>query len=517
MNLVKTHRPLLLVTVAFGLGIFFSQYLRLSPGWCVFAAAVCLFLGAINFRHGRGGGLFIAVLFVVLGMLCAREAQIPARDHLLYSYPRYQKWPVRLEGLVISDVQKRVHFKGKKDVFILKARRCETKDGWKEVSGKVQVQIFRDTRVCYGDEVRLTGKIYKPFNYSPDEKFSYPEYLRRQGIYLMFSVGRAGAYEIMRSHAGTGWKEASYRLKKRLMKIFQEYLTPNEAAIMIGMILGDRYFIPGYINELFVQTGTSHILAISGFNVGIVAFIVFVLIKVFPIGRRWQYVLTIAFLIFYAFLTGAQSSVVRAAIMAVVFLSSFLLEREIEPLNSLSLAALLILMFRPLALFEVGFQLSFICVWALIVLVPRVLGLWPKSFLEKESGVIAFCIQSLSGSATVWVAVAGLIAYYFQIITPVTILANLVVIPLSTVLIILGFGMILAASLMPAAAILFALCIKVTLNVMIGCIYLFSQSPWAYIYVTAVPVWVVGVYYMFIFGTAWALRKRKSFEMPKAM
>ena len=138
---------------------------------------------------------------------------------------------------------------------------------------------------------------------------------------------------------------------------------------MEGFLLGDRYNIPRHINELFQMAGVVHILAISGFNVGIVAYATFLFLKMFPLGRRWHYILTILLLIAYAVLTGGQPPVVRATIMAAVFLAGFILEREPESINTLACAALLILFVNPVNLFDVGFQLSFVSVLAIIVFI----------------------------------------------------------------------------------------------------------------------------------------------------
>ena len=127
-----------------------------------------------------------------------------------------------------------------------------------------------------------------------------------------------------------------------------------------------------------------HILAISGFNVGIVAYVIFLFLKIFPLGRRGHYILTILILIVYAVLTGGQPPVVRATIMAVVFLAGFILEREPESINTLSCAALFILLVNPVNLFDVGFQLSFVSVLAIIVFYPKCVSVFAK-FGDKTS------------------------------------------------------------------------------------------------------------------------------------
>jgi len=508
--MIKTHRPLLSITLALSLGILISQMARPDFRLLVLLTFLSLFFNGLWIKRKIVAGSLTVVSFVLLGMICCQNGQVLSTEHIVHVARYYKKDMTALEGVVVSDVQRRPFFKGKKNIFVLDVKRVKAPWGWQKKSGKVLVQIFRETPVKYGDYLQLKGKLYRPFNFSEGEKFSYREYLERKGIKLMFSIGKQGEYQVLRSAQGHGFKAAAYRLKNRLAKIFLEHLTDNEAAIMIGVILGDRYLIPKHINELFIQTGTVHILAISGFNVGIVAFIIFVILKTLPIGRRWQHVLTIFFLVFYAFLTGGQPSVVRATIMACIFLASFLLEKEVEPTNSLALAALIILLLNPMNLFDVGFQLSFISVLAILHFHPMMMRVLGKLPFNQESRVIQAVLQCFSVSLAVWIWLAALLVYYFQIITPVTILANFVVIPFSTVLIIFGFGMVFVTLLWPPLAFAFAACIKVTLNAMIACIYLLSQLPWAYVYTKEIRFGEVFVYYGIIgFGILLFIFMRK--------
>jgi len=495
---MKSYRPLLSITLALSVGILLASVISLP--FRILGLACCfLFISTVFFMRKRivFEGLLIGS-FILLGIVCSRNNHILPKDHIARVAHFYKSGMTVMEGVVVSDVQRRPFFKGKKNIFTLDVKRIEAPWGWQEKSGKILVQVFRDTPIQCGDYLLLKGKLYRPFNFSEDEKFSYREYLDRKGIKLILSVGKQGIWEIVQSGAGQMLKTVSYQLKSRLAKIFLEHLTANEAAIMIGVILGDRYLIPQHINELFIQTGTAHILAISGFNVGIVAFIIFVILKIFPIGRKGQYVLTIVLLIFYAFLTGGQPSVVRATIMAGIFLLSFLFEKETEAVNSLSLAALIILIVNPMNLFDVGFQLSFVSVLAIICVHPRIMGRLSKFSFPQDAKVLQFFLQSLSVSVSVWLWVAGLIAYYFQIITPVTILANLIIVPMSTVVIILGFGMIFLSMFWLPLALAVAACIKVTLNLMVICIYLLSQMPFAFFYISDMSLWQVGIYYILL-------------------
>ena len=141
------------------------------------------------------------------------------------------------------------------------------------------------------------------------------------------------------------------------------------------MILGDRSKIPSGLRSLFIQTGTMHILAISGLHIGIVAFILDLLLKALRIRRRLRFSAIILLLVFYCLLTGARPSVIRATIMAIVLLAGFLLRRENQISHSLALAGLIILIANPRQLFNLGFQLSFLSVISIVYFSPVIKNL----------------------------------------------------------------------------------------------------------------------------------------------
>jgi competence protein ComEC len=359
-------------------------------------------------------------------------------------------------------------------------------------------------------------KMHRPFEFSTDSTFSYRDYLNRKGIELILSVKKDGHVEVIETNRGNPFKARSLRIKSRLTGVLSQYLSKNEAAIMQAVLLGDRYNIPSHIRNLFQLCGVSHILAISGLHLGIVAFLVFLFLKMIPMPRRIRYVLVIVLLVFYAFLTGSRPSVVRAMIMVGVFLASFIIERESEIYNTLSLAALMILLINPLHLFDVGFQLSFASVFSIIYFCPK----WMHGFsgwdLKSRPGFIRYLAQSFVVSLAAFTGVAGLIAYYFHIITPIAVLANLVVIPLTSAAIALGMGLLFVGVALPAAAPLFAACLKLLLNLTAAGTFLFAQVPGAYFQVGNVPLWGVIIYYILLFlGMYWRFAKSVSKEIDK--
>lgn len=492
---MTVHRPLVGVFAFLSAGIFLGQSWASSLVILTILTFLSVIAGLLLIRRKILCAVFIGIAFVFLGILLVHSGKLLPKNHIFYIAKYYRRDPVFLEGIIVSDVQKRESFRGKKTTFTLEVKRLKTRWGWKKKGGKVLVNIFREVPLSYGDFVILEGKMYRPFNFSKDEKFTYRDYLDRRGIKFIVSVKKDGYAEVLESNRGNFFQAVSLKVKDRLGKLFREHLPRPQADLMQAMVLGDRYNLPKHLTDLFIQTGTAHILAISGQNVAIVAFMIFLVLKATFLPRRWQYILTILFVVFYAFLTGAQPSVVRAAIMASVFLLSFLTQRETDSINSLSLAAIVLLIFNPMNLFDIGFQLSFICVLAILVYYPRIMHFYPKTPRYLRSKWVLFIAQSLVISLAAWLGVAGLIAYYFNIITPITILANLIVVPCMSAIMALGFGLLGAGLVLPGMAFIFADCLNLVLNLMVGSIYLLSKAPVAYIHLINVSLWETGGYY----------------------
>jgi len=153
---------------------------------------------------------------------------------------------------------------------------------------------------------------------------------------------------------------------------------------------------------------------------------------------------------------------------------------------------------NPFNLFDIGFQLSFTCVVSIILFSSQVKWLITKFFGYTETAWIKYLYDSLTVSISVWIGIVGLIAYYFNIITPVTIVANLVIVPLMAAVVALGFGLLLMWHIFAPLAVPIAFCIKLVLNMMAGAIFIFDQIPYAYLFVKSVTLWKVMTYYTII-------------------
>jgi len=495
----KAHRPFLYITGFFAIGIALDQWVR-----CPFSY-LCSFV--IVFMIAAMGTLKkenISTVLLLLALLCLGAAYNQARrgidrDHIMSVAKYYRRQPILVRGVVGSFVREQITTRGAKTTFTLNVHQVKANWGWEASAGKILVNIFRDTDIAYGDYLQIEGKLHRPYNFSSETNFSYRDYLQNRGIYFILSVKKNSEIQLLARNRGSRLKSYSLILRQRLCRIFSDHLTKNEAGIMKAILLGDRSTIVKPVRALFVQTGTAHILAISGLHIGVVAAIFLLLVKLIPIGGKWQSAGAIGLLIFYAFLTGGRPSVVRATIMMVVFLASYIIEKERDVLNTLSLAAMIILVYNPLNLFDIGFQLSFVCVLSIIFLNIRFKKTRStRPFRKKDNPfdrLVQCVLRSIAFSTAIWIGVAGFIVYYFGIITPVTIVANLLIVPFISVIVTLGFGLLICGMVLPSLAALFAMCLKIALNAMVGIIFLFDKVPFAYVYVSDVKIWHVATYY----------------------
>ncbi len=356
--------------------------------------------------------------------------------------------------------------------------------------------------VTYGDEVILKGKVSRPFEI-PNSKTSYREYLRRKGVVVTMTLKKVAVPKILRRHAGDPLTAFCMNTAIHAKEIYRAHFSPYETSLVNALVLGDQKDVPRHIRALFAQTGAAHLLAVSGFNVGIVAFGVFLLLKILPVPRRLRFLMTIIIVIFYSMLTGATAAVIRATVMSSVFLLGFLLERESDVFNSLALSACCILAFDPMQLFDIGFQLSYACVASILLWAP----FWAKG--EDAGGRVGgFMLEALGVTLAATLGSIALTSYYFGYVSPVSLISNIPLVPLIALITVLGAG-ILLFSWWPFIAGLFAVCTKVVLNISVGLVYLFSLVPGGVYRIDDVPLWCVVCFYVCLAGGWFLLRMIK--------
>ncbi len=468
-------RPLAAITVFYCLGIILAEFIPVNF-WLIMAAGVIIFAAASLLRAKNyifaALLLFLALLF---GYLSLKNSYLLPRCHLTNFVYYKDNSLYSLSGFIQSPPE----LKNNRFEFIFRAQEAAAgKFKWR-CRGRVLVKMDFAQELNYGDNLTLVGNLARPYNFNTTRQ-GYKDFLARQGIYLIMRIKDPRQIICQPGFGGSRLINASFWLRSRMEDVINRNLADLPASILSAMILGQRRDVPWLVNDSMVKSGTVHILVVSGFNVGIVAFIINLLLKILRIPRCWRIILAIICLLAYCAITGSSNPVIRATVMGIVFLAAYLFKREPDIYNSMAAAALFILVINPRQLFDIGFQLSFISVLAIVYLYPKLKAL---THLENyKNKVWKFIGEGFLVSFSAWLGTLWIIAFNFRIIAPVTILANILIVPLATVITLCGFTLVISGLIYPHLAGLFSAPISALITLLLNINAAMIRMPFAYIY-----------------------------------
>jgi competence protein ComEC len=491
------RQPFLGLAISASVGILFAD---LAPHFssALAAALATIAVIALLTRNSVMVYLFVATAFFILHSFRAIDSpglQL-ARD--LGEEPR----PVTVRGAVISEPK--LSERGSAS-FLFQANSIEI-DG---ETRSTRAKLFARWRhaVEFGDEVQLFGTAEQvPGPRNPGE-FDMRSYLARQDVHREMIVRYPENGAVLNHAGGNRLLRAAQKSRGWMQAVLSRDLenSPDVTGSINGMVLGLRHQTPEDIEEPFQQTGTLHLFAVAGLHVGIVARLLWIVATVVRLPRKWATALIIPALLFYAAITGLHTSSVRAAIMSAVLLGGFLVERKAFALNSLSAAAMLILCWDTNELFAVGFQLSFSVVAAIIVLADPTFRLLrrrfePDSFLPRSlfntrrralNHSLSWVARAGSISFAAWIGSLPLMLWYYHLVTLISLLANLVVVPIAFFVLAGGLLSMVAAPFSSWLSVVFNNANWALTKTILGAVHLFAQMPGGHFYVEH-PHWPSG-------------------------
>ncbi|NTW83394.1 MAG: ComEC family competence protein [Chlorobiaceae bacterium] len=389
--------------------------------------------------------------------------------------------------LLYGRVESRPDFSEKGTGFMMETEEVFENGKTVKVHDRAKVFIRRvsDSRLQLqqGDMIRVKGKL----DYLPEAanrgEFSPRQAARMKQISVQLYT--AGPWQVQKEGESRPGLFERYIVNPvyRYITRTLEQLMPDgeERKLATGVLTGEKQYLPEEVFETFKVTGTAHILAVSGFNVGLLVLVVHVLLqrlKVTTTGRWTAFLLVLFILLVYCYVTGNSPSVKRAAIMTAVLLAGQTLGRKSYPLNSLALSDIIILFLDPLDLLNPGFLMTNGAVLGILLLYPRFNARKPE-----KKGIIRAVWYFLSGSFLVTLAaiigVSPVIACYFGTFSLVSLLANIPVVLFSTILmyglvpmLLLNLVSAYVASIFAESALFFA-------TLTLKSADFFSRFPWA--------------------------------------
>lgn len=427
-RMIGKESPLLVPAACLMMGILVGQHVVLAvPMWVLLGLAVVLAL--LLWRWALAQSVAIAVCFLLLGWLLVDRQQ----RFLCVDWPEGE---VKYEAVVISEpVEKPKTMLV--DILLVESGR------------RLKCYLYKDERsrsVRIGDGLRIQSRIQQNSDWRRGS-FDYRRYLEIHGF-----TGRTfvSSWKWQKAQVSLGQvsrleRTRLYFLKLRSRLLSRISMADEQAyAVMAAMTLGDKSALTQDLKDVYAVTGASHILALSGLHLSII----YALLSLF-VFRRWQtlsQVLLVLCIWVFVFLVGLSTSVVRAAVMLTVYAVCSLGHRDRMSLNTLAFTAIVMLMVNPLSLFDVGFELSYLAVFSILVLLPLFEGMVSQEYLLSHR-VVRWVWGMVAVSCAAQLGTAPLVAYYFGRFPACFLLTNFIVVPAAVLIILLSLLVMVIPSL----------------------------------------------------------------------
>ena len=430
-NKLYGEAPLLRLAVCLMAGIVIGNNVE-AGRWLLPVLAGVVTLALLLWKKALLQSVAIAICFVLLGwLLTARQ-----KESLQVQWPEEE---VKYEAVVLSEPQEKPKTMAV-DIMLVKSGQ------------KLKGYFYKDERsrgLRIGDGLSIQSRIKENSDWHRGF-FDYRRYLEIHGFTGSTFVSSWKWQKVRVSLEGLSRLERTkiyfLRLRTRLLKrLAVDESSEDQYAVVAAMALGDKSALTKELKEVYAVTGASHVLALSGLHLGII----YTLLSLLIVGRRWQMVsqmLIVLCIWAFVFLVGMSTSVVRSATMLTVYALLSLGYRDKMTVNTLAFTAIVMLMVHPLSLYDVGFQMSFMAVLAILVFMPLLEGLFPTEYLLTHQSV-RWLWSMVAVSVSAQIGVAPLIAYYFGRFSTFFLLTNFIVIPAATLILWLSPVVLLFPSL----------------------------------------------------------------------
>lgn len=428
-------RPLFPIAIAFAVGILLAEAANLP----ISVALALLAFGCLCAITRRAYTIALLIAVVAVGVVRYQVNTIISPDNISRFVRAH---PSAIIGRVDSDIDLR------EDRVFLPISVTGVEMGGKlaPATGRILAVYYRPDGVpnwkppTYGQMVLMRSRLSRPGGSNNPGAFSWKDYLSRQRIYAVTYVRKPEQIEIFRENHANPFMSLAIRMKEYLSSSITSAMPRDEGSVVSGMVLGTYSALPDRLRSNFQKTGTLHLLAASGFNCAVIIVVFGFILARLKLPRRWTNITLIVLLIFYMMIVGAMPSIVRATVMAGLLLLGRVINRPADTLNLLWASAIVILAINPADLFDVGFQLSFAAVLALILVLPVITAaakIWgldpmtkrtPRHWTFKSARyAVNEGWQGVTATAAATLGTLPISAQYFNQLSLVSIAVNAIV------------------------------------------------------------------------------------------
>ncbi len=505
-------------------GIFFGSIAPPAALPFLAASLVCLFAATV-FRRRNPRSFCVVCVLTAIALLGAVRWQLhqtpPARTSLkdlCGDGPVILTLRGHIESVPAVHVRPssksapRLYGPAEQSRFLLSAKSVVTPSGELDVGGNYQVYVDGDTTgvLHSGDEVMLTGRWDWPGPPGNPGEFDYEQFLERRQVFGLFFVKHPAAIRVVT--ACSKWSPGYWvsELRQQARSVLVTAVPERVRGIALALLLGNRNQLPSETERAFIGSGTMHLLAISGLHVGILCAFLLSICHLLIIRRNRALLLTAGVCIVYAMITDLRPSVLRATVFFVVFAVAQFVRRNQSLVSLLSVTAIIMVSTQPHLVFDTGAWLSFLSVAALGWVsgrtipddvhqdVPADALSAGEKLRDLLSGLSKRLAHRLRQMLTILALTTPLVAATFHVISPVGVIVNVLLIPLTALTLCSGFVLLAAGMLHPSFAQVTGLVFSWLLTAMTRIVEATSSLHLSHVYVADVPEWFLVLYYVLV-------------------
>ncbi len=484
-------RPISLLCISLILGITVSF---ISNSYIVISISVifALLISVIicfkypNLKHI----IIIAVLFFLLGAIEFKAVN----DTNTKRFEKFSGRQVVIKGVIDSEPEN----SATKVSYIIKVGKIIFDNKTEEYSGKVLLSTPSEGLFFnYGNEISILGTLVIPTGRRNPGGFDYRRYLARSGISATVFAKKENI-EVLQNNRGNILVKTGLILKGKIIDVIINSIPKQQAGLLNGMLIGYREGLSEEVQKAFRDSGLTHIMAVSGANIlFIVVPLIFLLRNILKFNQKSANILVIGVLILFVYITGFQPSVLRAVIMAMVILAGQILRREADIYASLSFAAILLLLYNPALLFDIGFQLSFTATLSIVLFFKNIRGIINFKYIPSIIEDI------IAATLAAQVGVLPISVYYFNNISLISLVTNVIVLPIVEIITVIGSLMAIFGQFNLIFSQTIGYVISPLLSFVLYTTKIASSIPYAVIQVVTPSILYIVVYYLMFWFLLW--------------
>ena len=421
-------------------------------------------------------------------------------------------------------------FNDKTTSFYLKAAETQTTKGWEKTKDTIYVTVSEPlTRLTAGDHVEILCWLSRFSEPTNPAQFNVQQYMAQKKVFLSADVKSNSSITLLHHEN----KNHFYRFKNKVKALAHLALIPDSSlesqntALLEALLLGQRYNINSDVYLAFKKTGLLHFISLSGMHFGILVAMIWFLCKTVGLTKPTRAVVCIIVTSLFILAIPPREPTLRAAIICWMVCLSFLISKNPNSLNSLSLSAIVLLLIKPTSIFNPGFQLSFACVLGIIIFYHHIVMFSYDYFvdpifnrLKKQTipnGILKRFILYITGMLAVglsaWLGGAGILLYHFNGIQPLAALWTVLVFPFVVLILIAGFAKIIIFFMLPTVAMLLEKLTFLITGIMIAFVKLLADLDISTMLIGKASVLIILFFYAFILFTRYA--RLENFRLKK--